>query len=273
MRHEQDAETGVVGAGWGGREVPAPPRKSASGRRRFLSVAATVLVGTAFPLVGGPARAAKVAVQIPAPAVNLADPSARMGGDPQKVVIAGGCFWGTQLVYQHTRGVIQALSGYAGGTAETANYEDSSLGTTGHAQVVEVTFDPAVITYGQLLHIFFSVAHDPTQLDRQGHDVGTQYRSALFLSEPGQKKFAEQYITQLDAAGVHEGRIVTRLEPLQAFYPAEDYHQDYATRHPDSAYVINVDLPMLANLKTFFPQYHRPEPILVNVTERVASKR
>jgi peptide-methionine (S)-S-oxide reductase len=165
-----------------------------------------------------------------------------------KAVFAGGCFWGVQAVFQHTLGVTSAVSGYAGGTPAAPSYEQVSSGATGHAESVEITFDPKQISYGRLLQIFFSVAHDPTQLNRQGPDGGTQYRSEIFATSDAQQRAAEAYIAELDKAHVFAGRIVTKVERLQAFYPAEPYHQDYATLHPGSRYIAAYDLPKIANL-------------------------
>ena len=184
-------------------------------------------------------------------------------GGQQTMVIAGGCFWGVQAVFQHTKGVIQAVSGYAGGKAETAKYEKVTADNTGHAESVQVTFDPAQVSYGELLHIFFSVVLDPTQLNRQGPDVGHHYRSAIFFADEAQKQVAQQYIAQLDAAKVYRGPIVTEVTPLPGFYPAEGYHQDYATNFPHSPYIIAFDLPKIENLRTMFPERYRREPQLV----------
>jgi len=161
----------------------------------------------------------------------------------QSAVIAGGCFWGIQAVFQHTKGVISATSGYSGGSAKTAEYELVSTGETGHAESVQITYDPSKITYGQLLRVFFSVAHDPTQLNRQGPDQGTQYRSSIFYRTDEQKRIAEAYIAQLDKAGVFQRPIVTQVVPLKAFYPAEAYHQDYASLHPNNPYIVYNDAP------------------------------
>lgn len=174
----------------------------------------------------------------------------------QNIVLAGGCFWGVQAVFQHTKGVTKAISGYAGGTEETANYEMVGSGTTGHAEVVQVTYDPSEITLGKILKIYFAVAHNPTELNYQGPDHGTQYRSAIFYENPGQKKLAESYITQLNNAKVFSGSIVTTLEPLTKFYPAEDYHQDYAKLHPDNPYIAKNDLPKVVNLQRAFPDLY-----------------
>ena len=171
----------------------------------------------------------------------------------QTAVFAGGCFWGVQGVFQHVNGVVQAVSGYAGGDKETAHYEMVSTGLTGHAESVKITYDPKKVSYGTLLQIFFSVAHDPTQLNRQDPDSGTQYRSAIFYTDAAQKQTAERYIAQLDAAKVYPSKIVTQVVPLPAFYPAEDYHQDYLTLHPEPGYIAHFDLPKIANLKSALP--------------------
>ena len=203
--------------------------------------------------------AAEKAVKLPAPAFDAALDSQ----GPRTAVFAGGCFWGVQAVFQHTRGVLNAVSGYAGGSPETANYKAVTSGSTGHAESVQVTYDPKQISYGKLLQIYFSVAHDPTQLNRQGPDWGTQYRSALFFADASQKQTAERYIAQLDAARVFPRKIVTQLAPLSAFHPAEAYHQDYATLHPESPYIATFDRPKIANLKSTMPEVYREEPVLV----------
>jgi len=171
-------------------------------------------------------------------------------------VFAGGCFWGVEAVFKHVKGVTSAVSGYAGGGAKTAHYEMVGTGLTGHAESVEVTYDPSQISYGQLLRVFLSVAHDPTQLNRQGPDVGTQYRSAIFYADPDQKRIAQAYIDQLSNAKVFAQPIVTQLTPLNGFYRAEDYHQDYLARHPDSMYIVVNDLPKLNHLRQEFPQFY-----------------
>jgi peptide-methionine (S)-S-oxide reductase len=172
-------------------------------------------------------------------------------------VLAGGCFWGIQAVFQHVKGVTDATSGYAGGAAQTAKYDVVSSGETGHAESVRVTFDPSQVTYGQLLRVFFSVAHDPTELNRQGPDEGTQYRSAIFFADADQKRAAEAYIAQLDKAKLFRGRIVTQVAPLAAFYPAEAYHQNYARLHPDNPYIVINDAPKVAHLRQLFPDLYR----------------
>jgi peptide-methionine (S)-S-oxide reductase len=190
-------------------------------------------------------------VAIPGPAVD----AAKAGGQ-QTAVVAGGCFWGIQAVFQHVKGVLSATSGYSGGEAKTAQYEVVSTGETGHAESVKITYDPAQVTYGELLRVFFSVAHDPTQLNRQGPDNGTQYRSVIFYSNDEQKTIAETYIAQLDKAKVFPRRIVTQVVPLKAFYPAEAYHQDYATLHPDQPYIVYNDAPKVVHLRQQFPELY-----------------
>jgi len=184
-------------------------------------------------------------------------------GDPEKAVFAGGCFWGVQAVFQHTKGVTSAVSGYAGGTLPSPSYRQVSSGRTGHAESVEVTFDPALISYQRLLQIYFSVAHDPTQLNRQGPDDGTQYRSEIFTTSQAQQNAAETYIAELEKEQAFPRPIITKVEPLQAFYPAEPYHQDYATRHPDSTYIVVNDLPKIENLQKLYPEFYRERPALV----------
>ena len=175
----------------------------------------------------------------------------------ETAVVTGGCFWGVQAVYEHTRGVLSATSGYAGGSAQTAHYEMVSDGNTGHAESVRVIFDPAQITYGQILMIFFAVVHDPTQLNKQGPDWGSQYRSALFYTTQEQKKIAEAYIAQLTAAKIYPHQIVTQVLPLKDFYAAENYHQDYVKHHPDNPYIVINDLPKLAKFRAQYPELYR----------------
>ena len=185
---------------------------------------------------------------LPDPAVDVAKSPA-----PQTAVFAGGCFWGVQAVFEHVKGVSALQAGYSGGERSTAQYEVVSSGTTGHAESVSVTYDPAQISYGQLLKVFFSVAHDPTELNRQGPDEGTQYRSAIFFANDEQKHVADAYIAQLNKAGVFSHPIVTQVVALKGFYPAEAYHQDYATHHPDNPYIYINDLPKVAALEKQFP--------------------
>lgn len=206
----------------------------------------------------GMVDAAEEAVTIPPPAADAAPKDGLA-----TAVVAGGCFWGVQAVFQHVDGVESAISGYAGGTVADPDYHAVSSGTTGHAEAVEVKYDPARVSYGKLLQIFFSVAHDPTQLNRQGPDVGTQYRSAIYVTDDEQRKVAEAYIDQLDAAGVYPAPIVTEIASLDVFYPAEDYHQDYAFLHPDQPYIMWNDLPKVANLHEMFADVWRDQPKLV----------
>lgn len=189
---------------------------------------------------------------LPDPAVD-----ATQAAGQQTAVFAGGCFWGVQLVFQHVKGVVSATSGYAGGTANTAHYKIVSRGDTGHAESVQVVYDPAKVSYGQLLKIYFSVAHNPTELNRQGPDTGTQYRSEIFTTTAEQRRIASSYIAQLDKAGVYPQRIVTKVETLPAFYPAEDYHQNFATLHPYQPYIYINDRPKLEHLKQQFPQWYQ----------------
>ena len=201
----------------------------------------------------------------PATPINppLTDVQNSSGSKTQRAVFAGGCFWGVQAVFQHTKGVTNVVSGYAGGTPPGPSYEQVSSGRTGHAESVEITFDPKQISFGRLLQIYFSVAHDPTQLNRQGPDEGTQYRSAIFATSDAQQQAAEAYIAELDKAHAFAAKIVTKVEPLQAFYPAEPYHQDYATLHPSNPYIVVYDLPKIANLKKLYPELYREQAVLV----------
>jgi peptide-methionine (S)-S-oxide reductase len=194
--------------------------------------------------------AASSAISLPPPAMDI--PAASVKG-PQTAVFAGGCFWGVEAVYRHVKGVSSAVSGYAGGTAKTADYETVSTGMTRHAESVQVTYDPAQVSYGELLRIFFSVVHDPTQLDRQGPDVGTQYRSVVFVTSEEQTRVAQAYIAQLDQAKVFADPIVTQVAALPAFYPAEAYHQNYLALHPNQPYIVFHDMPKLAALRQQFP--------------------
>jgi peptide-methionine (S)-S-oxide reductase len=175
----------------------------------------------------------------------------------ETAVVAGGCFWGIQAVFQHVKGVISATSGYSGGSSKTAEYEIVSTGTTNHAESVKIVYDPSKITYGQLLQVFLSVAHDPTQLNRQDPDQGTQYRSVIFYGNDEQKKIADDYIAQLEQAKIFPHKIVTQVVPLKGFYPAEGYHQNYAALHPDNPYIARFDLPKVANLQQTYPQLYR----------------
>jgi len=204
---------------------------------------------TSFPRASGRPAAGKVL--LPNPGIDE-PPGGRSGRET--MVVAGGCFWGVQAVFASVRGVVSSTSGYAGGNRQTADYETVSTGRTGHAESVQVVFDPSRISYGQLLKIFFSVAHDPTQLNQQGPDVGTQYRSAIFYADAMQQKVAKAYIEQLDAAKVFSKKIVTEVTPLKKFYRGEDYHQDYALHHPENPYILVCDRPKVAALKQEFPE-------------------
>jgi peptide-methionine (S)-S-oxide reductase len=197
--------------------------------------------------------AAETPVVIPPPALD----DAKSAGPPQVAVLAGGCFWGVQAVFQRLQGVQRALSGYSGGEARTADYRTVSTGQTGHAESVQITFDPAEISYGQILQVFFSVVHNPTQLNRQGPDIGTQYRSAIFYANDRQREIATAYIAQLEKAQRFPRPIVTRVEPLKGFYPAEAYHQDYLLKHPTDLYIVINDQPKVRNLQQIFPALYR----------------
>jgi peptide-methionine (S)-S-oxide reductase len=215
--------------------------------RSAMIVLSSLLYATACNAQASPASA------VPAPTFDV--PRASVSGQ-QTAVVSGGCFWGVQAVFQHVKGVISATSGYSGGSAKTAKYEIVSTGETGHAESVQIDYDPAQITYGELLRVFFSVAHDPTQLNRQGPDEGTQYRSAIFYRNDEQKRIAEAYIAQLDEGRVFPRRIVTQVVPLQAFYPAEAYHQNYAALHPKQFYIVFNDAPKVEHLCQEFPDLY-----------------
>jgi peptide-methionine (S)-S-oxide reductase len=200
--------------------------------------------------------AAAKSTALPAPAIDTLKTG---NSGPQTAVFAGGCFWGIQAVFQHVSAVTSAVSGYSGGEAKTADYRQVSTGETGHAESVQVTYDASKITYGQLLQVFFSVAHDPTELNRQGPDEGTQYRSVIFYATDEQRKIAAAYIAQLNKAKVFSSPIVTNVTPLKAFYPAEAYHQDYFARHPDNPYIVYNDAPKVEHLKTEFPALYKSQ--------------
>lgn len=231
------------------------------GRRGALRLSGLALVGATLYGIW-PAGAQEAMVVVPAPALDERKP----GATTETAVLAGGCFWGVQAVYQHVKGVSRAVSGYAGGPRDKASYDMVTSGRTGHAEAVEVTFDPRIVSYGQILQIFFSVAHNPTQLNRQGPDVGTQYRSALFFADPAQRRVAEAYIAQLDQARVFPKKIVTQLNDATPFYAAEAYHQDYATLNPNSPYIYHHDLPKIEGLKRLFPAAWRADPVLLRVS-------
>jgi len=225
---------------------------------RLLS-GGSVLLGSGLLWQAVARSATEAAVRLPPPAQDPAP----AGQGMRKAIFAGGCFWGVQGVFQHVKGVQRAVSGYSGGTAPTASYEVVSSGRTGHAESVEISYDPAQVSYGTLLQIFFSVVHDPTQLNRQGPDVGPQYRSAIFATGPEQLEMAKAYIAQLEAAKLFGKPIVTKLEDRPSFFPAEAYHQDFMTEHPQHPYIVFNDLPKLESLKRLFPDRYRSDPVLV----------
>ncbi len=240
-------------------------RRSTRTRTRALAVAVALgVAGGALVMTQRTAMSAEAAVVIAPPAVD--EPST--GAHTETAVLAGGCFWGVQGVFQHVRGVTNVVAGYSGGARDTAEYETVSTGQTGHAESVQITYDPSQITYGRLLQIYFSVAHDPTELNRQGPDVGTQYRSAIFPANDMQKQIAQRYIAQLDKSHAFAAPIVTKTDALKAFYPAEGYHQNYLTLHPDSMYIAINDLPKVANLKRLFPTLYRDKPVLVTTASK-----
>ena len=244
------------------RTTTATPSKAARYFLTTVGVACLLAIGLHFSGAG----AAEPAVVIPAPAVD--EPAG--ASHTETAVFAGGCFWGVQGVFQHVKGVTNAVSGYSGGKKDTAEYETVSGGNTGHAESVQVTFDPTQVSYGKLLQVFFSVAHNPTELDFQGPDHGTQYRSALFPLDDAQRKVATAYIAQLGAAKVFPKTIVTHVEDYKGFFPAEGYHQNFLTLNPDYPYIVYNDLPKVADLKKVFPAQYADKPVLVpNV---VASK-
>ncbi len=225
---------------------------------RLLATVAALLTGCVMLSAGS--ASAQEGLEIPAPTLDEAAATAKS----EVAVLAGGCFWGVQGVFQHVDGVTNVVSGYAGGEAQTAQYEMVGSGATGHAETVKITFDPSKISYGRILQIYFSVAHDPTQLNRQGPDVGTQYRSAVFPTSDEQAKVAKAYIAELDQAKLYGAAIVTKIEPGHDFYPAEAYHQDFLTLNPTYPYIVYNDLPKIDNLKRLFPKLYRDDPVLVS---------
>ena len=238
------------------RVVPRPAR----GRRALLRLllAATIPLAVAIVPLGAVHAGSSEPVLVPPPALDVPAGAARL----ECAIFAGGCFWGVQGVYQHVEGVTAAISGYSGGSAATAQYREVSRGRTGHAESVEITYDPARVSYGDLLRIFFSVVHDPTQVDRQGPDIGTQYRSAIFPTNPAQREVAGAYIAQLDAAGIFDDPIATRIE-AESFFAAEGGHQDYMLDNPRNPYIVINDLPKVENLAKMFPRRFRAEPARV----------
>jgi peptide-methionine (S)-S-oxide reductase len=232
-------------------------------RTYIHSAVLAVLLCVLHPIVAHPSHASEKAAALPPPIADEQSGNVSTGDGLKTIVFAGGCFWGVQAVYQHTTGVVSAVSGYAGGTAATARYDLVARGRTKHAEAVEVTYDPKQISLGTLLQIFFSVVHNPTHVNRQDSDVGPHYRSAIFVRDAEQTRIARAYIDQLTAAKVFRRPIATRLEPFIAFHPAEDEHQDYATRHPDQPYIIIKDKPKVENLQKQFRALYRDTPVLV----------
>ena len=224
-----------------------------------IALAAAVLLGAGL-LASWRVPAAERPALIAAPAID----SPKAAGPAQTAVLSGGCFWGVQGVFEHVRGVRRVTAGYAGGARNTADYGSVSTGSTGHAESVQISFDPAQISYGEILQVFFSVAHDPTQLNRQGPDVGSQYRSEIFYSNPEQQRIAEAYIAQLAQARAFARPIVTRVDSLPGFYPAEEYHQDFLVHNPAYPYIVFNDLPKIENLKQVLPDYYVARPVLLS---------
>jgi len=243
--------------------TPASTTASAGSTLRRATIAATLLVGLACLAGHSLAHSEEPARRVPAPAV---DETVAPSAGPEKLIVAGGCFWGVQGVFQHVHGVTRAVSGYAGGNSSTAHYEVVSTGLTGHAESVEITYDPKQVTLGSLLQIFFSVVHDPTQVDRQGPDDGTQYRSAVFPVDAAQKEIVDRYIAQLNAAHVFQRPIATKSDLGRRFFPAERYHQDYLTLNPREPYIAYNDIPKVENLKRIFPEEYRESPVLVTAS-------
>jgi peptide-methionine (S)-S-oxide reductase len=220
----------------------------------------TIVAALALAACGGACRVGADAIDkvIPAPALDT--PAAEAAG-LQTAVLAGGCFWGLQGMFEHVNGVTKVVAGYSGGSKETAHYEMVGTESTGHAESVEITFDPKRISYGQLLRLYFAVAHDPTELNRQGPDSGPSYRSEIFFKSPAQERIARAYVEQLTKGNVFKGPIVTRIEPLKGFYPAEDYHQDFLIRNPTYPYIVQNDLPKVGALKRVYPELYREAPV------------
>jgi len=228
-------------------------------RRSLSSLCGVLLLAGAALLWRAPLYGAEPPVAIAPPAVD----NPKAAGPPQTAVLAGGCFWGVQGVFEHVRGVTKVVAGYAGGDRATADYETVSSGSTGHAESVQITFDPAQVSYGQLLQVALSVVFDPTQLNRQGPDVGTQYRSVIFYTDDAQKHIAETYIAQLNQSHAYARPIVTRIDALKGFYPAEKYHQDYLVHNPTAPYIAYNDLPKIENFKRTLPALYNGQPVLV----------
>jgi peptide-methionine (S)-S-oxide reductase len=226
--------------------------------RSLIKAAGAAIVAGAVALAfTGASHADAIDKAVPAPVVDTANAA----GGSETAVLAGGCFWGMQGLFEHVKGVEKVVAGYSGGAKSTATYDQVTTETTGHAESVAITFDPKQVSYGTLLRIYFSVAHDPTELNRQGPDSGTSYRSEIFTANADQARIAHAYVAQLTKANVFSGPIVTRIEPLQGFYPAEGYHQDFLIHNPDYPYIVYNDLPKIAALKQVFPQFYRETPV------------
>jgi peptide-methionine (S)-S-oxide reductase len=223
----------------------------------YLAIAAG-LAAAAIPLLSAHVSAEDLDKEIPAAVADPANPATT-----EVAVLAGGCFWGQQGLFEHVKGVTKVVAGYSGGGRQTADYNRVSTGDTGHAESVQITFDPHQVSFGQLLRIYFSVAHDPTELDRQGPDQGTQYRSEIFAASPEQQATAQAYIAQLDSAHIFAAPIATKVEQFKGFYPAEDYHQDYLFHNPQAVYIRINDLPKIAALRQVWPAYYREKPVLL----------
>jgi peptide-methionine (S)-S-oxide reductase len=229
--------------------------------KRSLLPTLLAVLGVAWQLTS---CAAEVAANLPPPSLD----NPKQAGPLQTAVLSGGCFWGVQGVFEHVKGVQKVVSGYAGGDRSTARYQDVGTGNTGHAESVQITFDPAKVSYGELLQVFFSVAHDPTQANGQGPDIGSQYRSMISYSDDTQKNIASAYIAQLGKTGVFSRAIVTKVAHLKGFYPAEGYHQDFLALNPSNPYIVYNDLPKIANLKRLFPDYYSDRPVLLAQANR-----
>jgi peptide-methionine (S)-S-oxide reductase len=245
--------------------------ESGAAKQSIVGRYGPVLIFGAFLAAAGsqlilPGSAAEEAHVIPPPAAT--SPAGQEG--TEVAVLAGGCFWGVQGVFQHVKGVTNAVSGYAGGEKKTAQYETVGSGRTGHAESVRITYDPRQISYGRILQIYFSVAHNPTELNRQGPDVGTQYRSTIFPTNAEQAQIAKAYIGQLNQTHAFDAAIVTKIEPGKEFFPAEDYHQDFLTLHPNYPYIVYNDLPKIDDLKRIFPDLYRADPVLVGAARKTS---
>jgi peptide-methionine (S)-S-oxide reductase len=229
-----------------------------------IQLKATAVI-LALAACGWACRVGAASAQTAIPAPKIDTPAAEAAG-LQTAVLAGGCFWGLQGMFEHVEGVTRVVAGYSGGTRETASYDMVSTETTDHAESVEVTFDPKKVSYGQLLRLFFSVAHDPTQLNRQGPDTGSSYRSEIFFASPAQERIARAYVEQLTRANVFSAPIVTKIEPLKGFYPAEAHHQDFLVRNPAYPYIVINDLPKIDHLKRIYPELYREKPVTLSGT-------